>query len=114
MFVALYGVMSTCVCAGHPSSSVAMPVCHHCSPSSVDSVQTQIASHHQCCGMERAPIAIEKGSSPTPVLSDVYYVVSCSASLFSDVTAEAVAVSTFSHAPPGGIPIYLATQRFLI
>lgn len=113
VLVALYGVMSACICTDHVSSQAAMPACHHCVPQNTDVAGAQLASHHQCCGMERAPIAIEKVTSPSPVLSDVYVVLR-SASLFSDVTADAVAVSTSSHAPPGDIPIYFTTQRFLI
>lgn len=113
VLVALYGVMSACICTDHVASQVAMPACHHCGPSQDDAAGAQLASHHQCCGMERAPIAIEKVSSPIPIQSGMVVLLS-SAVLFSDANFRTAALPSLSHAPPHELPIYFTTQRFVI
>lgn len=113
VLVALYGVMSACICDAHVSVQAATPVCHRCAPQNADAADARLASHHQCCGMERAPMAVEKVASASPVVSD-HYIVLPTVTLFTKSDAAVVAVSSLSYAPPEDIPIYLATQRFLI
>ncbi len=111
--IGLYGLTSACVCADHPSSTAATTVCRHCAAAGVDATGVRLMAHHQCCGMERAPVAVEKVTSFTLSLSTESAVVH-TVSLFSDTDAYSVALSTFSHAPPRNIPIYFTTQRFVI
>lgn len=112
--VALYGVMSACVCNDHAPTHAVTSACHQCASSNtVDTIVTQIASHHVCCGMERAPIAVEKVVSTPQAVSD-HYIVLPTVILFVEPDAAIVSVSSLSHAPPGDIPIYLTTQRFVI
>lgn len=113
VLVALYGVMSACICTDHVSSQVAMPACHHCAPQDVDAAGDRLASHHQCCGMERAPVAVEKVASVSETISD-HYIVLPMAALFAESDAAIVAVSSLSHSPPGDLPLYFTTQRFVI
>lgn len=115
VLVALYGVMSACVCNDHAPVQAAMPACHHCPPSAhnIDATLPQMASHHECCGMERAPIAVERVASVSPIVSD-HYIVLPVAILVSEPDVASVVVSSLSHAPPEDIPLYLTTQRFVI
>lgn len=113
VLVAAYGVVSACICADHATMAAAMTACHHCAGSGADAAGTQIASHHQCCGLERAPLAVERVASSDPEVS-VGRVLSSSVAVLPCPDLQAVAISSPSHAPPGDIPIFLATQRFLI
>jgi hypothetical protein len=63
--------------------------------------------------MERAPIAIEKLTPVTPIMSDLAVVVYAD-TVFSDIGFRTVTRSNLFHAPPGDIPIYLTTHRFVI
>ena len=113
VLTALYGMMSACICMDHVSPQSAMPACHHCASSQENAVGAQIASYHQCCGMERAPIAIEKLTLATPIMSDLAVVVYAD-TVFPDIGFRTAALSNLLHAPPGDIPIYLTTHRFVI
>lgn len=72
-----------------------------------------MASHHQCCGMERAPMAVESVSQATPTTATELVVLHTTSVSFG-ADFYPVALSNPTHAPPGDIPIYLTTQRFLI
>lgn len=111
--VLLYGVTSACVCADHTSPAVATSPCHQCHGSDADTEGVRIASHHQCCGMQHAPIAIEKVSSADPVV--IAGVLALHAvSLHPDSGSHGVALSARSQAPPAGVPIYLSINHFII
>lgn len=113
VLMALYGVMSACVCNDHVSAQADMPACHHCAPDTTDVAGEQLAPHHQCCGMERDPLAIEEvTSAPSTTLG--HYSVLPTRHLLSEPDVAFDAVSSLSHSPPGDIPIYLTTQRFVI
>lgn len=58
-------------------------------------------------------MAVEKVVSQAPAHSDDNVMLQTGA-FFSERDAKAISVSTFSHAPPGDVPVYLTTQRFLI
>lgn len=115
-FILVFGLSTgvfPCICAQNAHARVAVSECCHPAEAAASAEGAALDSHHQCCGMQRAPIAIERTAVPaSPSLETI--VVLSTVTTVPGHDRAAVIVPNFFHGPPSQNPLYLTTQRFLI